>query len=104
MHLPGMVGVIPDELAAELAWASSRPTSNANPENPHAEKYWSDGATKTEWELALNEMETRFLEQYRRAWPGSAFQLNQNPSSGHGHHASNHALFTLISQLWLDLE
>ena len=89
-------GVIEREDEVELEWARNRPTSMAklyetNPDD-----------SKGKWECALNEMETRFLGEYRRAWPNAAFQLNQDPASGHGHKASSDfRLFTLISNLGL---
>eukprot|EP00435_Cladocopium_sp_Y103_P024848 s1306_g6.t1 len=98
MHEPGMknMGVIADEEECELAWARKRPTSMAGhfDENP--------ALAPGKWECALNDMEYKFLDSYRRAWPGAAFQLNQCPTSGHGHHSSSeHRLFTLISNLGL---
>ena len=102
MHEPGMKnqGVIQDEEEVELAWAESRPTSMASHWNQDAEGECLLRPGK--WECALNVMESGFLHQYRRAWPGSAYQLNQDPGSGHGHHTtSDKRLFTLISNLGL---
>ena len=52
------------------------------------------------WETSLSAMEWRFLVEYRSRWPGTAYQLNQDPCSGHGHKAGV-ALFTLISNMGL---
>lgn len=95
MHLDMMKnrGVLKNELEMELEWARKRPTSRANTE---------EGSEDKCFELALNEMEYSFLQEYRRAWPGAAYQLNQDPSSGHGHHSANDfEMFTLISNLGL---
>ena len=92
--------VVPDERQKELAWAQARPTSRTH--NITASHNLADPAV---WEHALTDMEHRFLVEYRLRWPGSAYMLNQDPQSGHGHHASGSALFTLISSMglfWLD--
>ena len=88
MHLPIMrdKGVAGDECRNEMEWACNRPTARLKSwmlQNPSADQLpiMSVDDPKS-WELSLNEMEFRFLQQYRRAWPGMAYQLNQDPSSG----------------------
>ena len=91
-------GVIENEMDRELEWAASRPTSRSGENKPTLE-------TPDCWELCLTTMEHKFLSEYRHRWPGQGFLLNQDPSSGHGHHTTGRALFTLISSMglvWLD--
>ena len=102
MHLPEMQGkgVIEQECENDLQWARNRPTCEAGAlEEP------IDLLDATVWEDSLTISEKRFLEEYRRAWPNTAYQLNQDPSSGHGHKAGEHAMFTLINNcgiVWSD--
>lgn len=91
--------MIDNELGNEIEWARSRPTSLAEGDLLHTDPH--------AWENALTVSEHTFLEEYRARWPGGAFLLNQDPSSGHGHHTKcgSKALMTLISNmglLWLD--
>ena len=100
MDHPSMTGrgVIENEMDRELEWAASRPTSRSGENKPTLE-------TPDCWELCLTTMEHKFLSEYRHRWPGQGFLLNQDPSSGHGHHTTGRALFTLISSMglvWLD--
>lgn len=96
-------GVIENELDRELEWARARPTSRymiaLGGGNPL-------GGDENTFEAALNEMEFSFLQNYRKMWPGSAYALNQDPTSGHGHHAPDDChMFTLIANfglVWAD--
>ena len=104
-------GVLPKELLKEFQWACSRPTSRAHTTDDDDIKKLMGGESSgpenveiknLKFELALNSMEHRFLKEYRQAWPLAAYQLNQDPSSGHGHHStSEFEMFTLISNLGL---
>lgn len=97
MHLEDAQGVITDELVKEYKWASGRPTSRSG-ELEDSE----DSSAPMMFERALNKMEFEFLQGYRRAWPNAAYQLNQDPYSGHGHHSSSdYEMFTLIANLGL---
>ena len=101
MRLKGVLG---DDCQRELDWAASRPTSRRKSfleQHPEVEAKDLQVSNPLAWATALNEMEYRFLEQYQRAWPDTAYQLNQDPSSGHGHHADKQVLFTLISNFGL---
>ena len=89
-------GVIPDELEKELQWARQRPTSRYSSSMTESESKYED---------ALTTSEHKYLVEYRHRWPGVAYLLNQDPSSGHGHKSNDKALFTLISNMglvWLD--
>ncbi|CAE7573803.1 unnamed protein product [Symbiodinium sp. CCMP2592] len=118
MHEPVMrsKGVLGDDCQAELDWAQCRPTSRfkgfkgQGEDHDHADEQLKqqplDVTCPSSWEMALNEMEYRFLQQYRRAWPDSAYQLNQDPMSGHGHPANELVFFTLIANfglIWSDV-
>ena len=92
------LGVIEDEMKRELEWAISRPTTRCATEDLTLE-------TKDCWENSLTVTEHKFLTEYRQRWPNEAFLLNQDPTSGHGHHTTGKVLFTLISSMglvWLD--
>ena len=97
-------GVIENEINNELAWSRKRPSRRAEAsleDNDALDPCESDAA----WELSLTESEWTYLQEYRSAWPGTAYLLSQDPSSGHGHKAGRHALFTLIAQgglVWSD--
>lgn len=98
-------GVIEGEMERELEWARARPTSRhmiaLGGGNPMDEQ-----ELENPFEMALNEMEFEFLKKYQKMWPGSAYALNQDPSSGHGHHAPDaFQMFTLIANfglVWAD--
>lgn len=98
-------GVLQNEAESELAWARSRPTSRSSDAVASASVSLSlstFSSSSNMFELALNSMEYDFLQNYRKMWPNSAYQLNQDPTSGHGHHApDDFQLFTLISNFGL---
>ena len=78
-----------------MEWACSRPTRRHSLEEL---RLGDDDC----YEKALNHMEFTFLDSYRKMWPSSAYQLNQDPNSGHGHHApGDYQMFTLISNFGL---
>lgn len=106
MHHPKVQGhgVVAHECEQDILWARGRPTSmgqmlaldTISVENLQDPDIW-------EWSLTSSEL--RFLGQYRSGWPNTAYQLNQDPASGHGHKAGQHAMFTLINNcglIWND--
>lgn len=128
MHMPDMQdkGVVKDECKQDIMWARGRPTckreQDAQDEHVDDSGVGADSSAVAEstgqelntdfdlndpatWESSLTISEKRFLDQYRDAWPNTAYQLNQDPSSGHGHKAGRHAMFTLINNcglVWSD--
>eukprot|EP00435_Cladocopium_sp_Y103_P054892 s649_g18.t1 len=116
MHMPCMQskGVVKNEGVEDIKWARSRPTcrmKKPSPDDMSEDVAIADGdrdidvSKRSTWEMSLTESEFRFLETYRRAWPNTAYQLNQDPSSGHGHKAGEHAMFTLFHNcglVWSD--
>lgn len=102
MHMPFMQskGVVKNECVEDIKWARSRPTcrmKKPSPDDMPEDVAIADGdhgidvSKKSTWEMSLTESEFKFLETYRGAWPNTAYQLNQDPSSGHGHKAGEHA-------------
>ena len=114
MHMPCMQskGVVKNECVEDIKWARSRPTcrmKKPSPDDMSEDVAIADGdidvSKRSTWEMSLTESEFKFLETYRGAWPNTAYQLNQDPSSGHGHKAGEHAMFTLIHNcglVWSD--
>ena len=126
MHLPCMQdkGVVEKECHMDIAWARGRPTClagkgktsdsdvvdddalrNADREQEPAQPVEFELNDPQVWHDSLTVSEQKFLEVYKSAWPNTAYQLNQDPSSGHGHKAGAHAMFTLINNcglVWSD--
>lgn len=50
---------------------------------------------------ALTPTELSYFNEYAKRWPGLACQLNQDPGSGHGMHASDLWFHTLIHNMGL---
>ena len=94
-------GVINNELQHCLNWAQDRPSSRAHGLDR------LDPSLASSWDLALTTNEFSYKEYYKSAWPNTAYLLNQDPSSGHGHHSGEHALFCLMANfgiVWLECE
>lgn len=125
----GGVTVIKDEMNAELQWASSRKLSMFNAFSQSAEfsrdsvkalidHYGIDrvssakdiiiregGPDRQPFLASLNVTEIEMREAYRERHPHQAWQLNQNPKSGHGMTSTDKWLHTFIHNMgliWVD--
>lgn len=88
-------GVISSEALKELDWARARPSSIG-----HGKDAFS-AVDPDAFAQSLTTTEVKFLDSYRKAWPGQVYQLNQNPDSGFGATSQEWALATLISNCGL---
>lgn len=96
MHIVEKSLAMPDELLAELNWAQSRPSVKTVRAAAGAKDLVLDLRDDDAFYLSLTMTEQEYLEEYRARWPGMAYSMNQDPTSGHGMHSSDYFLHTLI--------
>ena len=85
------------EQATELRWANSRALKAKTPRVGQDPRYRSDfDVVQHRFVQALHPSELEFLRVYRSRWPGCAYVLNQDPSSGCGMHSTATTLMTQI--------
>eukprot|EP00973_Karenia_brevis_P095188 12426135-Karenia_brevis.AAC.1 len=80
-------GVFDDELMQELMRARRRSCSCSHPENLNNHEALELGTAGIgRFVRSLNKTELEYLSGYRPKWPGSGWQLNQDPET-HGMHS-----------------
>eukprot|EP00973_Karenia_brevis_P048362 6711685-Karenia_brevis.AAC.1 len=81
-------GALQDEAQAELAWAEHRTLAVCNHDEQPEVLAELAPHFKGRYVHALTPTELHYLKWYFTFWPKSAWQLNQDPESGHGMHST----------------